>query len=135
MKAYSTEIKKNVILRYKNGESVVAISKSTGISRTTIYGWIKNDPSIKNKIINMGNYQKLKSHYQKLERIIEIFKMSPCLVSAPPSERYEVIQNLSEKYSVSSLCGCTQMYQKEVTAITYSAIKMKTPLMLPKEKN
>ena len=130
MKAYSTEIKKNVILRYKNGESVVAISKSTGISRTTIYGWIKNDPSIKNKIINMGNYQKLKSHYQKLERIIEIFKMSPCLVSAPPSERYEVIQNLSEKYSVSSLCGalnvskgsyCNHILRNKNENTTYAA--------------
>ena len=40
-KIYSLSKKQSVLNRYVQGESVTSIHSSTGISRNTIYSWIK----------------------------------------------------------------------------------------------
>lgn len=102
MNSYSNTIKESVINRYKSGDSVTQLSKSTEISRSTIYSWIKTDVVSTSKKVDMGEYQKLKSHYKKLKNIIEILKKSSCLVSAPLSERYQVIESLSNEYNINT---------------------------------
>ena len=44
MKRYTRETKSCIITRCTSGETVPAVSKSTGIPRSTIYHWIKNPP-------------------------------------------------------------------------------------------
>jgi transposase InsO family protein len=39
-----------------------------------------------------------------LEQMVEILQMSPCTVSAPLHDRYEVIKDLSDTYSITLLC-------------------------------
>ena len=91
---YTQETRTNVINMYLQGESVTSIHNSTGISRTTLYNWI-NTYSAKNKLLNVSDYNKLKMHCEKLEKIIEILKSAGCTVDAPLKTRYEVIKNMS----------------------------------------
>ena len=44
MKRHTKETKSCIITRCTSGETVQAVSKSTGIPRSTIYHWIKNPP-------------------------------------------------------------------------------------------
>lgn len=104
MKSYDEATKRSVIERFRKGESVLHISKTTGISRPTIYSWIKNENGKSEQKINMGDYKKLQSHCQKLENMVTILKTCGCSVYDPLQKRYDVITELSNKYTVSTLC-------------------------------
>ena len=41
MKRISTETKESIINQFYNGESVAKLSESSGVSRSTIYEWLK----------------------------------------------------------------------------------------------
>lgn len=111
-KNYTTEFKNKIIRRYVEGESVSSISKSTELSRSTIYIWLKDaqeKENLKTKPLNLGDFHKLKSKCQKQEEIIKILQTSPCSTRAPLSERYEVIKELSDIYSVNTLCSALKV--------------------------
>lgn len=111
-KNYTTEFKNKIIRRYVEGESVSSISKSTKLSRSTIYIWLKDEQekeNLKTKPLNLGDFHKLKSKCQKQEEIIKILQTSPCSTRAPLSERYEVIKELSDIYSVNALCSALKV--------------------------
>ncbi|MBP5467461.1 MAG: helix-turn-helix domain-containing protein [Clostridia bacterium] len=92
--------------RYLNGDTISKISQDFGISRTTVYSWIKDY----NATFNKGkapNFRYLHDLQQKCERqriIIEILHRSPVASSEPLSKRYEVIKALSSEYNVNVLC-------------------------------
>ena len=46
-KEYSTKFKAEVIKRYQNGESILALSQELRIAQSTIYHWKKEYCSIK----------------------------------------------------------------------------------------
>lgn len=102
---YKQEVRENAINMYLYGDSIMSIHRNTGISRTTLYAWINAYNSSKKKPINMADYNKLKMHCEKLERMIAILKSAGCTVDAPLKVRYEVIKNMSGSYSISSLCA------------------------------
>lgn len=104
MKSYDEATKRLVIKHFGNGESVLQISKATGISRPTIYSWIKNENGKSEQKINIGDYKKLQSHCKKLENMVTILKTCGCSVYDPLQKRYDVITELSNKYTVSTLC-------------------------------
>lgn len=111
-KNYTSEFKNQIVQRYVEGESVSSISKSTKLSRSTIYIWLKNaqeKENLKTKPLNLGDFHKLKSKCQKQEEIIKILQTSPCSTRAPLSERYEVIKELSDIYSVNALCSALKV--------------------------
>ena len=55
MKHISSETKTNIINRYYNGESIAELIETTGIARSTIYGWLKADrESAKKPVTNRG---------------------------------------------------------------------------------
>ena len=111
-KNYTAEFKNKIIGRYVEGESVSSISKLTNISRSTIYIWLKDaqeKENLKTKPLNLGDFHKLKSKCQKQEEIIKILQTSPCSTRAPLSERYEVIKELSDIYSVNALCSALKV--------------------------
>lgn len=82
----------------------MSIHKSTGISRTTLYNWISVYNASKKRPLNIADYNKLKMHCKKLDNIITILKSAGCTVDAPLKTRYAVIKNLSDSYSISTLC-------------------------------
>lgn len=101
---YTQEKRDSVINMYLCRESVLSIHNSTVICRTTLYNWIKNYKPDKKKSFNMADYNKLKMYCKKLEDMISIIKSAGCTVDAPLKTRYEVIKNMSDTYSISSLC-------------------------------
>lgn len=106
-KAYTAELRDRIIMRYAEGETITSIHKTTGISRSTLYIWINehNATNGKTKLLNLGNYNKLKSHCEKLENIIKILKTCGCPIDAPLIRKYEVIKELSSTYSIKTLCA------------------------------
>ena len=98
-KIYTNEQKEKILKMYWSGESVASISASTGVAKSTLYKWIREAPSKKVKPVNMTDLRILKQRCEKLEKMVEILQMSPCTVSAPLHDRYEVIKDLSDTYS------------------------------------
>ena len=91
-KHYSEEQKINIIRRYHCGETVTKLSQSTGISRSTLYQWIKDINCNKSiKPVNMRGYHELKSKCERQEKIISILKGSPFIAEATLHDKYSVI--------------------------------------------
>ena len=101
---YSILKKNEIVSRYINGETISSIGKSTRISRTTIYSWIKNKQQYYNmKSVNLRDVHHLKQTVKRQKQIIEVLQRSACTASAPLCDRYAVITDLSNKYCESSL--------------------------------
>ena len=106
MYKHPERLKTAVVNRYLNGETISKIANDSGISRTTVYAWIKDY----NATFNKGkapNFRYLHDLPQKCERqrlIIDILHRSPVAPSAPLSKRYDVIKALSSEYNVNVLC-------------------------------
>ena len=105
-KYYSDETKNQTVQEFINGKSVSEIHAKTRISRSTIYSWIETQKEIftKAKKINLRDYRELVVKCERQQKIIDILKESPCTVSAPLRERYEVIKSLKGTYSETLLC-------------------------------
>ena len=105
-KIYSQEFKEQIVQEHFAGNTITELAKEHSLSRNTIYSWIKQyGKAIKRtKPINMREYNDLQQKCEQLEKMVEILQQAPCTVTAPLSERYALIQDLSEKYSVSLLC-------------------------------
>lgn len=105
-KYYSDETKNQTVQEFINGKSVSEIHAKTGISRSTIYSWIETQKETftKAKKINLRDYRELVVKCERQQKIIDILKESPCTVSAPLRERYEVIKSLKGTYSETLLC-------------------------------
>lgn len=105
-KYYSESQKLELVFRYISGESISNLQKDTGVSRSTVYNWIEHykDNFVSNKKFNMRDYHDLLVRTERQQKIIEILKESPCTVSAPLREKYDVIKNLKGTYSETLLC-------------------------------
>ena len=103
-KFYTEEQKYTILQRYWSGEPVGRISADTEVAKSTIYKWIREAPPKKANPVNMTDFRILKQRCETLEKMVEILQMSPCTVSAPLHDRYEVIKDLSDTYSISLLC-------------------------------
>ena len=95
MKKYDEKFKRAIIGRFSKGETVLQISKATGISLPTIYSWVKEGENKSEHKVNMSDYKKLQAHCEKLERMITILKTCGCSVYDPLHKKYEVISKLS----------------------------------------
>ena len=86
--------------------SITEISKASGISRSTLYNWIKlyNENSKSKHPINTREYNLLKRKCERQENIISILKTSGCTVFSPLHDRFEVIKSMSNKYNINTLC-------------------------------
>ena len=55
-------------------------------------------------IVSAAEFIKMKSHLQKLEQIIEVFKKVDCSFSSPLKQKLNELESLHGKYSVHVLC-------------------------------
>ena len=99
-KLYTEEQKNEILQRYWSGKSVASISADTGVAKSTLYKWIREAPPKKAKPVNMTDLRILKQRCETLEKMVEILQISPCTVNAPLHDRYEVIKDLSDTYSI-----------------------------------
>lgn len=103
---YSKSFRKKVLDHCRNGESVSTVAKESGVPRSTIYRWLKEENCIEvmSQIYSPGTIKALERKVIKLENIIAILKTVPCTIHAPLKERLNALEQLHSKYDVHTLC-------------------------------
>ena len=99
--------KHQLVERYYSGESVYTICLETGISKSAFYTWLKpyqTTTTDSGHNVSASEFIKMKSHLQKLEQIIEVFKKVNCSFSAPLKQKLYALELLHGMYSVRVLC-------------------------------
>ena len=102
----SQEQKQELVNRYLAGESVQSIITDVGIARSTMYSWIKSYKKSLNTNTNitLREFSENKRKIARLTDITNILQVSPSSATAPLQERLSVIEDLSTKYHVHTLC-------------------------------
>ena len=93
-----------------DGESVAVIVADTGISRSTLYAWIKaarNEPDELN--FTLKNFRMLETKIKRLEGMVEILQRVNCTVNSPLKEKLPALEELYGQYSVHMLCDALQV--------------------------
>ena len=83
------------------GESVATIAADTGISRSTLYAWIKSaqiEPGMVE--FTRKNFRMLEAKVKRLEGIVEILQIANCTANAPLNEKLQALEELHGQYNV-----------------------------------
>lgn len=103
-KRATKEEKEAIVQRFKDGETVTELVKTTRFSRSSIYSWIKESKLSLPEHIKLKDFSRLKMQYRRLQIVIEILQTAPCTATAPLRERLETIEQMSQEYNVNILC-------------------------------
>ena len=111
-KQYSQNQKQDIINRYFSGVGVEVLSGETGISRSTIYNWVKVERQLREKKaaekenVNCKSYSQLKELAERLEGMLIILKTCGCAPHDPLPVRLKVSERLchEDNYSVRMIC-------------------------------
>ena len=109
-KEYSTKFKTEVIKRYQNGESILALRQELCIAQSTIYHWRKEYYSIKtaNRTYTPKEFDAISRRLEKLEHEMEIIKQSGYIADVPLQKKLSVLESIYRQadntYSVHELC-------------------------------
>lgn len=99
--------KQALVARYTGGETVSTICMETGISKSTLYSWIKQYQPARTRsgrVITPKDYDSLLRRCEKQEKLIEVLKTADCLQSAPLKEKLMALERLYGQFSVHVLC-------------------------------
>ena len=111
-KQHSQNQKQDIINRYFSGEGVTTLSEETGVSRSTIYNWLKVERQLREKkaaekeAVNFKSYSQLKEHVERLEGMLVILKTCGCAPHDPLPIKLKVFERLyhEDNYSVRMIC-------------------------------
>ena len=109
---YTTDQKRELVLRYQNGESVSDICTQTGIARSTLYSWLKPYQTTITEagmIVTPQEFFYLKKRVEKLEGVIQVLKSVNCTVSAPLQDKLKALEALYGQFSVHTLCDALEV--------------------------
>lgn len=101
------EQKELAVKRYLSGESALTIISEIGISRSTLYLWVKQFREVQNEKINFVSivaYKRLQGKVKRLEEIIEIYKTVNCNYNSSLKEKLYALEELYGQHSVHILC-------------------------------
>ena len=103
---YDPSVKHNIVTRFLGGESATELSKSHGISRSTIYRWKDETAAVsaKEKLYTAHDITIMELRIKKLENIVQIFKTVDCTVHSPLRDRLNELEKLHSNYDVHTLC-------------------------------
>ena len=103
---YSTSFKKQILDQCRNGASVFAVSKESGVSRSTIYRWLAEEDTTETRdnVYSANDIKALERKVEKQAKIIAILKTVTCTVHAPLKERLHALESLHSEYDVHTLC-------------------------------
>ncbi len=104
MKKYTNEQKTEVTKRYKNGEAVSNLSLEYGVSKATIYNWIKEYNQSVSNDKNISSVHLLNKKVKKLTEILEIKSLVECTPNSSLKTKLYELEKLYGKYTVHSLC-------------------------------
>lgn len=91
---------------YLDGITVVQIVRELGVSRSTIYSWIRKQKSkgVIKTVPTQKEVMNLKQRLAKLQDIVVVLKEVDCTAKAPLHERLLAAESFYGKYSVYVLC-------------------------------
>lgn len=101
------EQKEIAVKRYLSGESASVIISEIGVSRSTLYLWVKQYREVqsdKESIISVAKYKRLQSKFKRLEEIIQIYKTVNCNYNSPLKDKLYALEELYGQHSVHILC-------------------------------
>lgn len=105
MKRISTETKTSIINQFYNGESVAKLAEDSGISRSTIYEWLKTAQNENSeKPVTKTTVDGLKRTITRLSALIEILQKVFDVENIPTQFRLEELEKLYGDYNVHNLC-------------------------------
>ena len=111
IKNYSESEQSAAVNRFLvNSESVAEISADTGISRSTLYTWIKSaqtDPALLE--FTLKNFRMLEAKTKRLEGIVEILQIVNCTANAPLNKKLQALEELHGRYNVHMLCDALKV--------------------------
>ena len=102
--------KSEIVKKYWNGQSVAELCRQYGVPRSTLYSWLKRYRQLNasskclHSSFTQKDYTDLKRHTDKLEKILEILRLSNCTHNSPLDDRIEAFQKLQDQYSANALC-------------------------------
>lgn len=106
-KQFTQEEKQKLVARYQSGESVKAICTETGVSKSSLYEWIKlyqvTVTPAGQRITPLG-FEMLQRRVQKLEAMLSVLQVIGCCVSAPLQDKLREMERLHGQFSVHVLC-------------------------------
>ncbi len=101
------EQKELAVKRYLSGESASTIISEIGISRSTLYLWVKQFREVQNEKINFVSivaYKRLRGKVKRLEEIIQIYKTVNCNYNSSLKDKLYALEELYGQHSVHILC-------------------------------
>lgn len=101
------EQKEIAVKRCLSGESAAAIISEIGISRSTLYLWVKQSREARKdngNVISVASYKHLQGKVKRLEEIIQILKEVNCNYNSPLKDKLYALEELYGQYSVHILC-------------------------------
>lgn len=104
---YSSKEKSEIVKRYYEGESASAICLNLGIAKSTFYSWIKPHKAVGAKTetgVTPSEFDKIKRHDERLQKVIEVLQKVECTFSAPLKDKLYALEKLHGQYSVQVLC-------------------------------
>lgn len=103
-------LKTTVFKLYNAGTKVKDIVTQTGVPRSAVYYWIKNEIPKETSPLNLRDYHFIKQKCERQEKIIAILKSAPCAATAPLQERLAAIEQMvSDEYNVNTLCEALEV--------------------------
>lgn len=108
MKKFTEDIKTNLVNLFKQGMSVKELCAEYGISKASIYNWLKNDKSIvgkdKAKFIKYSDYEKVQRLLKRKALEFDIIQELHCFKDATTKEKEIAISRLVGKYPIKTMC-------------------------------
>lgn len=96
-----------IVQHYQAGESTQTLCQEYGISRSTLYRWIKTHCTANTSLdcsFSLKDYNTLQRRVEKLETIVTILKSVDCTTSAPLRDKLNALEPLYGQYDVHTLC-------------------------------
>ena len=107
---YTKELKAAILARRQSGQRVADIAADTGVPRSTIYAWLKNQAVVStDREDPVKALRDLKRRVTRLEGIIEILKKVGCTAADPLDVKLPALEALYGQYSVHMLCEALEV--------------------------
>lgn len=106
-KNFLEQEKQALVTRYQHGESVQALCRESGASKSSLYEWIKRYRGIwsqTGQIVTPQEFDHLKRRAEKLENIVTVLKKVYHTDTEPTQTKLLALEKLYGQYSVHVLC-------------------------------
>ncbi len=105
---YSENLRQKVISARQEGVRSTLICEQYGISRSTLYKWVKEGTPDANGEVPRERYL-LEKELKRLRMEVDIYRTCGCSPSSPLEERLEAIDWHKDKFSIHAMCRVLQV--------------------------